>query len=376
MKLMRFALPILCLAGVAATANAQINLDLRARIDLSSTAGTTGIGSNPSAVVWNGTDAFVAGYNSSGATASVRIVRVSNALTAPTIGTPFGATSSPNSRGFSSLALSGNSVIASLDSGAGNANSLQSFDIATGNRNWGIGDPSPAAADSNRRGYGATIDPGWGGSANRAAGAGIAFMNLGSGRRGLVNASNGSYVTGQTFAAGPIINFATTSTTWRDAAFNPATGDLYTRESNRIGFIARTGDAAFAGPMTVISPAAFLSASAVDNQNLAFVNSALAGNFLIANNRNDAGPGQSFNTVVRGLTTGGAFTTLNFLENGAPAVFASGNGAYDFSYDAATETLAVTDFSNRQLYIFQIPTPGAAALLGLGGLVAMRRRRA
>ena len=53
----------------------------------------------------------------------------------------------------------------------------------------------------------------------------------------------------------------------------------------------------------------------------------------------------------------------------------TGNGAYDFSFDAATQTLAISDFANRQVHIFAVPAPGAAVLLGLAGLAAARRRR-
>ena len=42
----------------------------------------------------------------------------------------------------------------------------------------------------------------------------------------------------------------------------------------------------------------------------------------------------------------------------------------------AAATLAILDFANRQVFIYQVPAPGAVAVLGLGGLAAARRRRA
>jgi hypothetical protein len=54
----------------------------------------------------------------------------------------------------------------------------------------------------------------------------------------------------------------------------------------------------------------------------------------------------------------------------------TGAGWYDFSWDRASGTLAVSDFSGGFVYIFSVvPAPSSAVLLGLGGLVAARRRR-
>jgi hypothetical protein len=364
---MNSTVAILAVAGIAGAATAQVQLDLRAVVDLSSISNvTTGIGTNPSAVAWNGTDAWVAGYNSSGAAANTGIVRVSGVLSSPTFGTRFGAFSTPNSRGVSGLALQGDRLAISVDTGAGSGDSVRQFSTSTETLNWRIGDAT-AGNDGTRRGNGVAFDPGFNGAGSNQ---GVAYLSIGSGRRHLLNASSGAYINGQN--AGGIINFATVSTTWRDMAFDPTTGDLYTRESNRIGRAGRTGDNTFSAS-TVLGSLA--TATTVDTQNIAFVNSATAGNLLIVNNRTVATGGQAFTSVVQGFTTTGASVPLQFFLNGSAWAAPAGNGAYDFSFDASTNTLAVVDFANRNLYVFQIPTPGAAALLGLGSLVAFRRRR-
>lgn len=365
---MNSTVAILAVAGIAGAATAQVQLDLRAVVDLSSISNVnTGIGTNPSAVVWNGTDAWVAGYNSSGAAANTGIIRVSNVLSSPSFGTRFGALSTPNSRGITGLALQGDRLAVSLDTGAGSGDSVRQFSTTSESLNWRIGDAT-AGNDSTRRGNGVAFDPGFNGAGPNQ---GVAYMSIGSGRRHLLNTTTGQYINGQN--AGAIVNFATVSTTWRDMAYDPATGDLYTREANRIGRAVRNGDNSYAGGSTLIGGLA--TAIAIDTQNIAFVNSGTAGNLLIVNNRTVATGGQAFTSVVQGFTTTGTAVPLQFLLNGSAWSAPAGNGAYDFSFDAATNSLAVVDFANRSLYVFQIPTPGAAALLGLGSLVAFRRRR-
>lgn len=84
-------------------------------------------------------------------------------------------------------------------------------------------------------------------------------------------------------------------------------------------------------------------------------------------------PGQSLVVYIRHSGYGAVGTPLN-------AFFASGQYAPN-SRDAVANTASGTSpnaagFSDPYFYNFVVPTPGAAAVLGLGGLVAMRRRRA
>lgn len=369
------SLSIVALAGIAASASA-IDLTHLKTIDISSfSASSTAanyIGSNPSAIAWDGTDLYVGGYNSAGATAPTAINKISAALNVHSLGAnAFGSFNTANSRGISSLAVKNGKLGASLDNGAGNANSARLFDVAGApSQLWSVGAPTSGTGDSSRRGMAMDFDPGFnGGGTNQ----GVAYLAVGSGRRHLLDAATGLYINGQN--AGAIINFNPASTTWRDMAFDPTTGDLYTRESNRVGKAVRSGDNSF----TTVSGGQSVAivtgpvASAVDNQNLAFINSPTQGNFLMYNDRSTAAAGQAFSSVVKAVDLNGAALALNFI-GGFSAV--NGNGAYDFSFNAASNTLAISDFANRKVYFFGVPTPGSLGVLGLAGLVATRRRRA
>ncbi len=348
-------------AVLAPSASADLNLYALKTIDLSVTSDATSassIGSNPSAVAWNGTDLYVSGFNASGNAGNSAIVRVSNALGAGAIGTSFGAFSVPDGRGYSGLAVQGNTLLASLDTGAGTASSEQAFNL-DGTFRWNI-----VATDQARRGTaGPAFDPGFGGTATAASG-----LVLGSGRRARFDLTTGTAI--NTFSGGPIINFATAATTWRDHVYDPATGDLYTRESNRVGKAVRTADQAFAVQTVLV---ANTTATNVNGQNLAFVND-LTGNTILFNDRSVTTP-QSFASVVKAVDASGNAVAVNTFGF-SPA---DGNGYYDFSWDARTRTLAVSDFSARTVTIFAttqpVPEPGTLAALGFGAAALLRRRR-
>ena len=98
----------------------QVRLTEIGTVDLSSTADPMNsqyIGSNPCAIAWYGTDLYAAGLNSSGATAPVGIVRVTDPLGAAAFSSAFGIQSAPNSRGYSGLDISGTGIAAAYDAG-------------------------------------------------------------------------------------------------------------------------------------------------------------------------------------------------------------------------------------------------------------------
>lgn len=339
-------------AGLAAASQAAvINLSLIKTIDTSSTSNAANnnfVGSNVSGIAWNGTDLWVGGYNASGVTANTAIAKYDG--TSNTWGASFGAISTANSRGITGLAIKGNNLAAGWDNGVGSVNSVRSFNATTGTQSWATGGGTP---DATRRAMGGVaFDSGFNGTGTSAGS--VSYLAPGSGRRHSLDAATGNYNYGQN--SGGIINFAAASTTWRGHAFDPATGDLYTRESNRVGKAVRTGDNTFATQTVIV---ANTTTSVVDNENIAFVNSSAYGSFLIFNDRSSTASGQAASGVIKASDLSGALHTLNF----GSFSFLNGNGAYSFSFDAASQTLAISDFANRSVYIFAVPTPGTAALL-------------
>lgn len=355
------------IAGLAGSAHsAVISMTLLQTIDTSSTSNaqnTNYVGSNVSSVAWNGTDLFVAGYNASGATANTGIAKLSNALGASSWSSTFGAVSTNNSRGFTGIAIRGNTLAAGWDNGAGSVNSVRAFDATALTQTWATGGATPDA--TRRASGGANFDPGFNGSGTNI---GVSYITTGSGRRHVMNESTGNYINGQN--AGGIMTFAGATSNWRGHAFDTATGDLYTRESNRVGKAIRSGDNTFAGA-TSASIYQSTTATAVDNQNIAFASTSAYGNLLFFNDRATATVGQSFSSVIKCIDTAGVVHTLDLGTFSA----ANGNGAYSFSFDAASQTLAISDFANRSVYIFAVPTPGTLGLAMAGGLLAARRRR-
>ena len=358
---MKLILASMVMAAGAAQA-ATVDLYWFKSIDTSTTADSVNnaagyVGNNLSAIAWSGTDLYIGGYNQAGNGANTGIAKITDATGNQSFGNAFGTLATANSRGITSLAYKNGKLAAALDNGAGSGDSVRTFDNS-GNLSWRIG---TSANDSSRRGDGVAFDPGLnGGGTNQ----GVAYLSIGSGRRHVLNDTTGAYINGQN--AGGILN--TTSTTWRDVTFD-SNGDLYARESNRITKSVRTGDNTFA---TQVFLGGLATASAVDNENIEIM-AYSANKYLIVNDRTSTAGGQAFGTVIKIFDTAGNLQTINW--HGFDLSAAAGNGAYDFSYNSTTGILAVSDFANRQVYLFSVPAPGAASVLGLAGLMASRRRR-
>lgn len=319
-------------------------------------------GSNPSAVAWSGNKLYVAGFN--GATApSVGITEITNigatGLVSGTLGTSFANFGAPGSRGYSGLDIldDGSLLSAAYDDGAADPNGISAYNTAGNSKVW---------SKSARAGSGVGFDPGFNGDPN---GAGTGWTTFGSGRRALQDNGTGAdiFTTGN----GMIINGAGTGTFWRDMEFE-SNGDIWLREGNNVITATRTGNNSVNTATLVVDEP---EADFTNIQNIAYMEGALGGDFVIYNDRTGSGPGQVFTDVIKAIQPDGTPEpiALNLL-----APVGTGAGAYDFSWSNNASTLAIVDFSNRNVHIFEVvPEPHAALLLiaGTTGLVSLGRRR-
>ena len=320
---------VLLLAAVNLAA--QVSLTHLGTVDLAVTANSSNpefIGSNPSAVAWDGNNLWIAGFNNTNATADVAIVKISDALTAPSFGVPFGLQSTNMSRGYSGLDTDGVVLAAAYDNGYSTPDGITSW-LVTGQALW---------SKMGWGGSGVALDPGFAG-----AGQGIAWTYFGSGRRLLQDTFAGFDIytptTGMFISAG-------IGAFWRDMDFDSQTGDLYLRKGNQVIWVPRLG-ANTTAIAEVLVPS--FQADFVPIQNLAFIRQ--DEQLLIWNDRPNTSPGKPFANVVQAArTSDGAALAIDFGGFAAP----SGSGAYDFSYDEATATLAICDFSNRAVYLFAV----------------------
>ena len=338
---------VVALAAASSLAS-QVSLTHLGTVDVASTSNAGNpeyIGSNPSAVAWNGSDLWVGGFNSSGGTGDAAIVKVNNALTNPSYGARFGVQATTvNQRGYSGLDVSGGLLAAAYDNGSAVPDGLTGWDLA-GNQLWG-----KAARGSS----GVGIDPGFGG-----VDAGVGWTTFSSGRRSLQDSVTGADI--YTPSNGMIIN-AGSGTLWRDMDFDPLIGDVYMRKSNEVIKCQRIGgNSAF--NCQVLSSSQF--APFVNIQNLAYVRQGVD-EIIFWNDRDSTLGGQQFDLVVQAMSPQGQGLTVDWGGFTAPG----GAGAYDFSYDEVSRTLAICDFSNRSVYIFAVSVfqSYGTGCAGLGGV--------
>jgi len=384
--------------------NAQsIGLYELARFNISSVSGTTSssyIGSNPTAVAWNGSKLFVAGYNASGVTGTAAIVEILNAngvlngtlsgFVTPSFSAAFGSGTFANTRGYTGLASNGSTVLATLDNGVNMTTGLQGFSTANNTKLWDLSNSGTTSSNigTARVGGGPDFDPGFGGG-----GSGAGWMISGQGRRFLNNESTGAAIYTTTSNSPPgatqgmIVNGGTTG--WRDLAFNPANGDVYTRNNNLLLLNVRTGSNSVQSSLNL---GGLTALGATIGQNLGYMNSIASGTFnafsntyagdlVVLNDRSSTLAGQSFTNVIKFFTTGTAGGSLvtptwTFINNSTPS---TSTALYDFEWDSASQTLAVMDFTNRNVSIFStaVPEPSTWVMLvsGVLGGGAMVRRR-
>jgi hypothetical protein len=188
-----------------------------------------------------------------------------------------------------------------------------------------------------------------------------------------------------------VINISPVSTTWRDFAFDPNSGNLYTRVNNQVTRTNRTGantDLSPSGTAGLSDVIVALTAANNVGTNLGYLDSVAAGavntytgDILVYNDRASNASGQAWTSAILFATTSGSAVsaTWDFINGAAPG---TGNALYDFQWDSASQTLAVVDFTNRTASIFStaVPEPTTTAVagmctVGLASLILRARRR-
>ena len=364
---------MLVLAGVSLVAHTAMGQSLsvyeRVRLNIASTANGGNpqfIGANPSTIAWNGSAVYVAGINASGSTSRTAITGITNPLAAPGLGVvptftaAFGTRSNTaNGRGFMGLAASGTVLASAWDNGTttpATTDGLQALNTIDGGILW-------TGSLSGRQMGGAAFDPGYVVSGVSQGGAGVTGLVHSSGRRPILDVATGTTVYGLTGSAVPgmVINTAPANTEWRDVDFDPATGDIYSRNANNVAYGIRTGTNALSGNAQQFLVNNANNGVGMAGQNLAFMGGVVdpagsfAGNAVIWNSRpvGTTEGSTAFTTANQVVATTGATVpvTWNLLFGSTPA---NGNGWYDFGYDRTTKTLAVMDFQNRTVSLFDL----------------------
>lgn len=348
--------------------------------------GSVGATHAPTAVAFDGTNAYVASSSTASGAVGTAIYKVANALT-------------PSSQAATLFAS---------QTGAAGESRAASLAFGNGSLYWGfgLGDGTATAGQTRwgvaRYNLDGTLNTGFGtnGVVNQAS-TFIANNNLAAntridsidldpanGRLGAVAFNSGAVFEIDAQTGANIPNSALTfgasgagSTSWRDMSFDGA-GNLYARTKGGVTVRRWTrSGATFTG-------GADLAAIGTGAGSSGFRIEAVSGTgfdtFLLANNYAGAGaPGVS----VLNATTGASITTLTGTENGLGGAFGNSAGAGSFfglgsAVVGGTSYLLVTGRSDagavNTLAIYRVnpvPEPASMVALGLGAAALLRRRR-
>lgn len=374
-----------CLAlGAAGALAAQVPLTHVSSIDLAGQFNSeSGYGSNPLSIAFDGTNAYIGGYNNSGAAADIGVVKVSDIFGGPATFAPMPSTqfNSPNARGLDALAYEAGSGALLLlhDSGAAATSFIRRHNAASGALAWTTLNPQGA------RPVAMAIDP-----VGNAGQPGVGFLVQGSGRRRLLDLNTGATVFDGT--NGAIVNSSPTlfGTAWRALAFD-SDGNVALAEDTGFQYGTRVNANQFqslGGSLNVTS-SSIAKDVAINNvgQGVAILED--LGSDLLA----VSGRGMNTFTDLAGNVTNVDKTdvhirnldgstnllsqiSLNGDEEGIGTPWTGEIKNLAFGHDAAgNPVLLVVDFSDRRLDVYMVPEPALLGGLALVSVLAMRRRR-
>jgi hypothetical protein len=346
---------------------------------------TTGYGDNPLSIAFDGTNAFIGGFNNSGAAANVGVVKVSGIFGGTPSFTSLGTTqfSAQSQRGLDSLAYdaASDSLIMHYDAGASVPGFVSRRNASDGSNVWSINNPQGV------RPLGAVgVDP-VGDNGNP----GVAYLVQGSGRRRLLSMTDGSTIYDST--NGGIINSTPTvfGSAWRGVGFD-SDGNIALSEDTGFQYGVRVGVnqwQALNGTLNATSSSVQKNVVANSVGQGIVILEDLGSDLLAFSGRNmttltdlDGGVTNVSDTNVHIRNVDGSITGLTQIvltgdENGIGTAWQNDtkNLAFGLDDDGGLATLLVVDFIERRLDVYQVPEPASLGLLAAGSLIVLLRRR-
>jgi hypothetical protein len=360
------------------------------------------IGNNPSTLCLKDDNVFVAGYNFSGTSANLRIVKIETIfgtrgyrlvpVSAP-LDPPAYDTLVPSGRQFVGMDYqSGRGLIVNYDSGAlGTQGAVRTYDIDT-QLTPILLVSSPAGLGP--RGFGGSAwDVGFRGGGFGALSAVVSILDVG-GYPGNAVFYGPIGINPATLEAVPTIYDGSPTGTgggpdlaamdldgdqipashfWRDLDISQDGNLIAARTNNKLVLYIRT-EANNAGSLNVLSDAVNPPVQ-VNGQNVQIADNFPGGTLVFYNDRRSTATTQAWTDVIKAVRTDGSAVSLNFwmpdgvtpagsldLTGSQLSSFLSGAGYYDFSWDGANERLAISDFTNRQIYVFSTTPPPPACV--------------
>ena len=142
----------------------------------------------------------------------------------------------------------------------------------------------------------------------------------------------------------PLNPTGTSNIYWRDMDFEPSRGDIWLRRANKLIAAERTSGNTLINARVVVDAT---QGDLINLQHVEYVRHPM-GDLVFWNDRSAGTAGQQFSYSVRCTRpSDGADMVVDwgpFL-----ATVATGSGAYDFSYDEATRTLAISEIGRAHV---------------------------
>ncbi len=355
------------------------------------------IGNNPSTICLKDDNLFVSGFNFAGASANLRIVKIETIfgtrgyrlvpVSAP-LDPPAYDSSVPSGRQFVGMDYqAGRGLIVNFDSGAlGTPGAVRVYDVDSQLT------PILLAASPvglGPRGFGGSAwDVGYLGGGFGAFPAVVSILDVGGypgnavfyGPIGIDPASLAAVPTiydgsptgtgggPDLAAADPQGDQIPASHFWRDVDIANGGHLIAARANNKLVLFSRIGGNA-TGTLNVLSDLENPPAQ-VNGQNVQIAEDFPGGDLVFFNDRRSTATTQAWADVIKAVRPDGSPVSLNFwMPDGVTPAgsldlagtqltsFLNGAGYYDFSWDASNARLAISDFTNRQVYIFSPSAP-------------------